>query len=134
MQVREFMTSILVTSDISMHVSDAAKLMAAEDIGSLVITKGDTMVGIVTQRDLISAQLLSPEAYEGLRLGDIMTTEVVSISPSADLWQAIALMDRTGKKHIPVVDGNQTIGMVTTTDLIRVLATMKMIAGGASED
>jgi CBS domain-containing protein len=134
MQVREFMTSILVTSDASTRVSEAAKLMAAEDIGSLVITKGDTMVGIVTRRDLISSQLLSPEAYEDLTVEDIMTSHVVSVSPEADLWQAISLMDKTGKKHIPVVADDQTIGIITATDLIRVLATMKLIAGGASDD
>ncbi|MHA1652726.1 MAG: CBS domain-containing protein [Candidatus Thorarchaeota archaeon] len=134
MRVKDFMTTILVTADVDTPVLEAARLMAAEEVGSLIITRGDEMVGIVTQRDIIEAQLMSSEFYEKLAVGDIMATQVVSISPDADLWQAIALMDQTGKKHIPVVSGNETIGVISATDLIRVLATMKIIAEGAEED
>ncbi|MHA1741643.1 MAG: CBS domain-containing protein [Candidatus Thorarchaeota archaeon] len=134
MRVKDFMTTILVTADVDTPVVEAARLMAAEEVGSLIVTRGDEMVGIVTQRDIIEAQLMSSEFYEKLTVGDIMATQVVSISPDADLWQAIALMDQTGKKHIPVVSGNETIGVISATDLIRVLATMKIIAEGAEED
>ncbi|MHA1247848.1 MAG: CBS domain-containing protein [Candidatus Thorarchaeota archaeon] len=134
MRVKDFMTTILVTADVDTPVVEAARLMAAEEVGSLIITRGDEMVGIVTQRDIIEAQLMSSEFYEKLTVGDIMATQVVSISPDADLWQAIALMDQTGKKHIPVVSGNETIGVISATDLIRVLATMKIIADGAEEE
>ncbi|MHA2016580.1 MAG: CBS domain-containing protein, partial [Candidatus Thorarchaeota archaeon] len=105
MRVKDFMTTILVTADVDTPVVEAARLMAAEEVGSLIVTRGDEMVGIVTQRDIIEAQLMSSEFYEKLTVGDIMATQVVSISPDADLWQAIALMDQTGKKHIPVVSG-----------------------------
>ncbi len=131
MKVRDFMTDMLITADESTPVSEAARLMAAEDIGSLIVTRGDMMVGIVTQRDIIEAHLLSPDVYEGLEVKDIMMTQIVTIEPEADLWQAIALMDQTGKKHIPVVSGTDTIGVVSATDVIRVLATMKIIAEGA---
>ncbi|MGQ4871903.1 MAG: cyclic nucleotide-binding/CBS domain-containing protein [Candidatus Thorarchaeota archaeon] len=134
MRVKDFMTTILVTADVDTPVVEAARLMAAEEVGSLIVTRGDEMVGIVTQRDIIEAQLMSSEFYEKLTVGDIMATQVVSISPDADLWQAIALMDQTGKKHIPVVSGNETIGVISATDLIRVLATMKIIADGAEEE
>ena len=134
MRVKDFMTTILVTADVDTPVVEAARLMAAEEVGSLIVTRGDEMVGIVTQRDIVEAQLMSSEFYEKLTVGDIMATQVVSISPDADLWQAIALMDQTGKKHIPVVSGNETIGVISATDLIRVLATMKIIAEGAEED
>lgn len=134
MKVKEFMTKILITADEDTPVTEAARLMAAEDIGSLIVTRGDMMVGIVTQRDIISAHLLSPDVYNDLTVGDIMATQVVSIDPDADLWQALALMDQTGKKHIPVVAGNETIGVVSASDVIRVLATMKIIAEGVDED
>ncbi|MHA1771676.1 MAG: CBS domain-containing protein [Candidatus Thorarchaeota archaeon] len=133
MKVKDFMTNILVTADEDTLVSEAAKLMAAEDIGSLIITREDAMVGIVTQRDIIAAHLLSADIYEGLQVKDIMMTQIVTIDPDADLWQALALMDQTGKKHIPVVSGNDTIGVVSATDVIRVLATMKIIAEGAND-
>lgn len=134
MLVKDFMTSIIVTADHDALVSDAARLMAAENVGSLVITQGDVLAGLVTRRELIAAQLLSDEIYHSLILEDIMITPVVTISPDADIGQAIGLMNQTGRHHIPVIDGDDITGMVSSSDIIRVLATVKLLAQGASED
>jgi CBS domain-containing protein len=131
MKVRDFMTALIITAEADTLVVDAAKLMAAEDIGSLLVTKADVLAGMITRREVIGAQLLSEESFQSLCLEDIMTTPVVTIGPEADIGQAIALMNQTGKRHIPVIEGNDIIGLVATTDIIRVLATMKLIADGA---
>lgn len=128
------MTSLIITAEAETLVVDAARLMAAEDIGSLLITKADVLAGMVTRREVIGAQLLSAESRLSLCVKDIMTTPVVTIGPEADLGQAISLINQTGKRHIPVIEGNDIIGLVATTDIIRVLATMKLIADGAPED
>ena len=133
MIVREFMSDVIITADSSMLVVDAAKLMSAEAVGSLIVTKEEILAGLVTRSSLISAQLLSDEVYRCLKLEDIMETPVVTINPNADLGQIIALMDQCGCKHIPVIEGEDIIGIVTATDIIGVLATMKLIAQGASE-
>ena len=133
-KVRDFMTSLIITAEAETLVVDAARLMAAEDIGSLLITKADVLAGMVTRREVIGAQLLSAESRQSLCVKDIMTTPVVTIGPEADLGQAISLINQTGKRHIPVIEGNDIIGLVATTDIIRVLATMKLIADGAPED
>lgn len=133
-KVRNFMTSLIITADADTLVVDAARLMAAEDIGSLLVTKADVLAGMVTRREVIGAQLLSAESRKSLCVKDIMTTPVVTIGPEADLGQAISLINQTGKRHIPVIEGNDIIGLVATTDIIRVLATMKLIADGAPED
>ncbi|MGY5863074.1 MAG: CBS domain-containing protein [Candidatus Thorarchaeota archaeon] len=136
MKVRDFMTALIITADVDTPVKAAAKLMAAEDIGSLLVTKADVLAGIVTRRELIGAQLHSEKSYQSLTLEDIMTTPVVTIGPDADIGQTIALINQTGRRRIPVIEGTDIIGVVTTTDVIRVLATMKHIADGAplSED
>jgi CBS domain-containing protein len=128
------MTSLIITADSDTLVLDAAKLMAAEDIGSLLVTKSDVLAGMVTRREVIAAQLLSAESRQTLCVSDIMTTPVVTIGPEADIGQAVALINQTGKHHIPVIEGNDIIGLVATTDIIRVLATMKLIADGAPHD
>lgn len=128
------MTPLITTAEADTLVVDAARLMAAEDIGSLLVTKADVLAGMVTRREIIAAQLLSDESYQLLRVSDIMTTPVVTIGPEADIGQAISLINQTGKRHIPVIEGNDIIGLIATTDIIRVLATMKLIADGAPED
>jgi len=132
--VRDIMTSIIITAEADTLVVDAARLMAAEDVGSLIVTKADVLAGIVTRREVIGAQLLSKESFESLCLKDIMTTPVVTIGPEADIGQAISLINQTGYRYIPVIEGNDIIGLLATTDIIRVLATMKLIADGAPED
>ncbi|MGY5862596.1 MAG: CBS domain-containing protein [Candidatus Thorarchaeota archaeon] len=128
------MTKMIITAETSTPVTDAARVMAAEDIGCLVVTKGDILAGIVAQRDVIAAHLLSDDIYGTMVLADIMTTPVVTVSPEADLGQLVALMHQSGRRHIPVVVGDAITGIVTTTDVIRVLATMKMIADSGSDD
>jgi CBS-domain-containing membrane protein len=128
------MTSLIITAEAETLVKDAAKLMAAEDIGSLLVTKADVLAGMVTRREVIGAHLLSSESYQTLTVEDIMTTPVVTIGPDADIGQTISLINQTGRRCIPVIEGNDIIGVVTTTDIIRVLATMKLIADGAPMD
>lgn len=133
MFVRDFMTDVIVTADSSTLVIDAAKLMAAEAVGSLIVTRDDELAGIVTRSAIISAQLLSDEVYQSLKLEDVMETPVVTINPDADLGQVVGLMDQCGCKHIPVIEGSDIIGIVTASDVIGVLATMKLIAQGAAD-
>ncbi|MFX1331661.1 MAG: cyclic nucleotide-binding/CBS domain-containing protein [Promethearchaeota archaeon] len=133
MQVRDFMTSLIVTSEADTPVKEAAKLMAAEDIGSLIVTRGDVLAGMVTRKEIIGARLLSDDAYSSLTVEDVMTSPVITISPDADLGQTIAVMDQAGVKCLPVIEGNAIIGVVSTSDVIRVLATMKHLADSAPD-
>ena len=63
--------------------------MAAESVGSLVVTRKDVLAGMVTRRDLIAAQLLSDEIYRSQTLEDIMVSPVLTISHNHDVGQAI---------------------------------------------
>lgn len=134
MLVRDFMTSIIVTAESETPVLEAARLMAAEDIGSLMVTRGDVLVGMVTRKDVISAQLLSEDTYSSLTVEAIMASPVVTISPDADLGQTISVMNQTNIKCLPVMEGDSVIGVVTASDVIRVLATVKLIADGAPRE
>ncbi|MFW9913899.1 MAG: cyclic nucleotide-binding/CBS domain-containing protein [Candidatus Thorarchaeota archaeon] len=133
MQVRDFMTSLIVTSEANTPVKEAAKLMAAEDIGSLIVTRGDVLAGMITRKEIIGARLLSDDAYGSLTVEDVMTSPVITISPDADLGQTIAVMDQAGVRCLPVIEGDAIIGVVSASDVIRVLATMKHLADSAPE-
>ncbi|MFW9800815.1 MAG: cyclic nucleotide-binding/CBS domain-containing protein [Candidatus Thorarchaeota archaeon] len=134
MLVRDFMTSMIVTAEFETPVLEAARLMAAEDIGSLMVTRSDVLVGMVTRRDIIAAHLLSEDIYMSLSVEDIMTSPVISISPEADLGQAISVMNQTNAKCLPVMEGDSVIGVVSASDVIRVLATVKLIADGGPDE
>ena len=134
MEVKDFMTSLIVTVEIDTPVTEAAKLMALDDVGSLIVTKSEELAGLVTRREIVGARLFSEESYKSLLVGDVMITPVVTVGPDADLGQVIGLMNKPGRHRVPVIEGNDIIGMVSASDVIRVLATMKLIADGISED
>jgi CBS domain-containing protein len=128
------MTSVIVTAEIDTPVKEAAKLMALDDVGSLIITKSEELAGLVTRKEIVGARLFSEEAYKTLTVEDVMTTPVVTVGPDADIGQIIGLMHKTGRRRVPVIDGQDIIGIVSASDIIRVLATMKLIVDGISED
>ena len=128
------MTSVIVTAEIDTPVKEAAKLMALDDVGSLIITKSEELAGLVTRKEIIGARLFSEEAYKTLTVEDVMTTPVVTVGPDADIGQIIGLMHKTGRRRVPVIEGQDIIGIVSASDVIRVLATMKLIVDGISED
>lgn len=132
MIVKDFMTSIIITAETDVLVSEAAKLMAIERIGSFIVTRSEVLVGMVTIQDILAARLMSDETYTTLTLEEIMQSPVISITPEADLDQLVSLMNQTGKRHIPVMRGDEVIGIVSSSDVIRVLATMKSLANSSS--
>ncbi len=131
--VRDFMTSMIITAEVHALVIDAAKLMAVENVGSLIVTKEEVLAGMVTRKDIIAAQLLSDDVFHTLTLGDIMETPVVTVSPDAEIGQVIAIMNQTGRTYIPVIEQDDITGVVSSSDVIRALATLKLIATGAEK-
>jgi CBS domain-containing protein len=125
---------MVVTAEIDTLVSEAAKLMALDNVGSLIVTKSDVLAGLVTRKEVIGARLFSEEAYRELVVGDIMISPVVTVGPDADLGQIIGLMNQTGRRRVPVIEGDDIIGIVSASDILRVLATMKLIADGISDE
>lgn len=131
--VRDFMTSVIITAEVHALVIDAAKLMAVENVGSLIVTKEEVLAGMVTRKDIIAAQLLSDDVFHTLTLEDIMETPVVTVSPDAEIGQVIAIMNQTGRTYIPVIEQQDITGVVSSSDVIRALATLKLIATGAEK-
>jgi CBS domain-containing protein len=131
--VKDFMTSMIITAEVHALVVDAAKLMAVENVGSLIVTKDEVLAGMVTRKDIIAAQLLSDDAFHALTLEDVMETPVVTVSPDAEIGQVIAIMNQTGRTYIPVIEGDDITGVVSSSDVIRALATLKLIATGAEK-
>lgn len=131
--VRDFMTSVIITAEVHARVIDAAKLMAVENVGSLIVTKEEVLAGMVTRKDIIAAQLLSEDVFHTLTLEDIMETPVVTVSPDAEIGQVIAIMNQTGRTYIPVIEQQDITGVVSSSDVIRALATLKLIATGAEK-
>jgi len=93
--------------------------MAEKRVGFLVVLEGDKLAGVISERDYTRKLIPSGRTAQDARVGDLMTREVVSVTLANTVRECIGLMDRHGIRHLPVVDGNRIMGVVSVRDLLR---------------
>lgn len=101
----------------------AVKIMAKNRIGSLIIKEKDKLLGIITERDIMMA-VAKNENLKGLKVKDVMTKRVETISPNKDLYDAIIKMKKKNIRRLPVVEKGKVIGLVTWKDIIKIAPTL----------
>ena len=100
-------------------VLDAAAKMAEKNIGSLVVMDGGTFVGIITERHIArNSALMGPTSPVAL-VRDVMETRVLVARPEHSVEQCMALMTERRVAHLPVLEGNELIGIVSIGDLVK---------------
>ena len=115
--VREAMTKDPRSIGPSASVVEAARVMRDEHIGSLPITDGDTLMGMITDRD-ITTRVVAEEADPKLTLvGDVYSRDLVSVEPDKDLDEALQLMARHQVRRLPVVENGRLVGIVAQADI-----------------
>ena len=99
-------------------VFDAIVRMAEKNIGALLVMSGEGLVGVVSERDYTRKVALKGKSSRDTRVGDIVTTPVISVSPSHTVEQCMRLMTENRVRHLPVLEGNEVIGIVSIGDLV----------------
>jgi CBS domain-containing protein len=112
----ELMTRDLVTVAPEDTIGEAAQKMADRGIGSAVVTDFGRLIGILTERDLLRAVAGRVHSSEA-RVREWMTPDPVTASPSTDAAEAAGIMLERGFRHIPVVEDERTIGIVSIRDV-----------------
>jgi CBS domain-containing protein len=100
-------------------VLDAVRLMAEKDIGALLVTEGDRVVGIVSERDYARKITLMSRSSRDTRVRDIMTADVMYVRPSHTTEQCLAVMTENRLRHLPVMDNGKLIGLISIGDLVK---------------
>jgi CBS domain-containing protein len=102
-------------------VRDAIRQMLEAEVGSVAVCDGTRLVGIFTERDVL--RLAGDGArMDELRVGDVMTTRLVTVSPDDDILAVARVMGERKIRHLPVVQGDQVLGIVGIRDVVAVLA------------
>jgi CBS domain-containing protein len=97
---------------------DAAMLMNRHKVGSLIVMDGQTVVGIITERDLLERVLAERRDPAQTSVEEVMTTEVLCCQPHTSIEEARAVMMNRRVRHLPVVDSDDRIhGMISIGDL-----------------
>jgi CBS domain-containing protein len=98
-------------------VYDALKIMAQKEIGALVVLENEKMVGIMSERDYARKVILKGKASTETLVREIMTSNVIHTSPDNKVRKCLSLMTKHHFRHIPVVDGDNLIGILSIEDV-----------------
>ena len=115
--VKDVMINEVTTLDSSSLIKDAAKLMDEKDIGCIIITKEQSPVGIITERDFVK-RIASKEKSHISPLEEVMSTPLISINPDETVWEAAESMKVNNIHKLPVLQDKNVIGIITTSDLV----------------
>jgi serine phosphatase RsbU (regulator of sigma subunit) len=99
-------------------LQDVIRLMTRSRIGAVLVGEGDRIEGIFTERDLLRFAAEAPHGWRQRPVSDWMTRELHTISASAGWEEAVAMMERTHVRHLPVVENGSIVGLVTARNLI----------------
>ena len=115
MKVKDIMTSNVISVPEDSTVEDAARLLARHRISGLpVLNQAGMLTGLVTEYDLISRQ--------GQTVADIMSRGVISISEESDVEEVAHLLTNRRIRRVPVLSGDQLVGIVSRSDLVKQIA------------
>ena len=101
------------------NVYDALKLMAEKEIGALVVLEEGKLVGIMSERDYARKVILKGKASKETLVREIMTSEVIHTSPDKKVRKCLALMTKHRFRHIPVLEKDRLVGILSIEDVKR---------------
>ena len=103
----------------TMSVYDALALMAEKNIGAVTVTDDDRLVGIFSERDFTRDVVLQGRAAKETRVSEVMTSRPVCVAPEQTVEECLALMTDKRVRHLPVVEQDSVIGLVSIGDAVK---------------
>ena len=108
-----------VTIDPGATVLDAVRLMAERDIGSVAVVEGGRLVGVLTERHYARNVMLAGRRSETTAVREVMSEQLVPVSLDATVERCMALMTEHRIRHLPVLEDERLVGIVSIGDLVR---------------
>jgi CBS domain-containing protein len=109
--------TVTVTPDMS--VAETVKLFAERRIGAVPVVEGSSVIGIMSERDLVHSAAAHGEAALSMRVSEVMTSPPITVEKDHSILGALGLMTRRRIRHLPVVENGQLIGFVSIGDLVK---------------
>jgi CBS domain-containing protein len=117
--VSEIMTREVVCFDEDDGIIKIANAMKSKRISCVIIKKGHSPVGIITERDMTYKVVAGEMDLYSTRARDVMSSPIQVIPPEVNIFYASQLMKKTGVKRFPIVKNKKLVGIITQSDIIR---------------
>jgi CBS domain-containing protein len=126
--VGQVMSRTLLTVDATDALTHAAAQMEARGVGAVLVMNGERLSGILTERDVLRA--VATGGVEGTNVGAWMTHDPDTVGPDERPGHAAAIMIHGGFRHLPVVEGDKAVGIISIRDLMRLVIDDEAPKGG----
>ena len=120
-------TTRLLSISPEASVFEALQLMAAKDVGALVVLEGERLAGIFSERDYARKVVLVGKFSKETAVREIMTTKVLCVRPDQTVDQCMALMTEHRIRHLPVLDGSKVVGVISIGDVVKELLSEQQV-------
>jgi CBS domain-containing protein len=100
-------------------VFEAIEIMAEKNVGALPVVDGGKLIGVISERDYTRNVILKGRSSKETSVQEIMTSNMVTARPGDDLAQCMKLMTEKRVRHLPVMDGEKMIGILSVGDLLK---------------
>ncbi len=108
-----------VSGDVTVY--DAIKIMGEKNIGALMVIEGDKLTGILSERDYARKIVLKGKASRETMVKEIMTGNVITVSPDDTIEKCMELMSANHFRHLPVTDSDKVAGMISIGDVVNAI-------------
>jgi CBS domain-containing protein len=108
-----------ITVSVDSPVIEALRIMAENDIGSVVVTQHGKYAGIITERDYSRKVILQGKSSSDTKVADIMTTDLQKLSPTDTVERCSELMSAKHVRYLPVFDNENFVGIISMTDVVQ---------------
>jgi CBS domain-containing protein len=133
MKIKDIMTNNVVSVKLETPVTEVTKIIKDNNVGSVPVCDGQRVVGIVTDRDIVLRGIAMDKDINTLKAKDVMTAKVTTVDSNSDVNSASNIMAEKQIRRLPVVDGNNLVGIVSIGD-IAVRNSLQDDAGDALSD
>jgi CBS domain-containing protein len=118
-QVLSYKGRDIVSVDLTSTVYAALELMADRNIGAVAVMKEDQLIGIFTERDYARKVVLKGKASPTTSIAEVMVENPICVLPEQTVEQCMAVMTEKAIRHLPVLDHNRIVGIVSIGDLVK---------------
>lgn len=99
-------------------VIEALELMAARNIGAVMVMEGERLVGIFSERDYARKGIIQDRKAKSTPVSEVMTANVFTVSPHSSIDDCMQMMSERKFRHLPVLEGSKVVGLISISDVV----------------